>query len=166
MVFFHGGGGIFGSAVEYTPFANRYAVECDVTIFSVEYRLAPEHKSPAGPSDAYAALRHVCANSLPLGLDPASIAMFGESGGAWITTAVGMMLAERNESHLVQFQLALIPQTGNLYVRGEARESFTPYEEPNIEAVQEMAKMLSKDAPEVAKNDRWLWTNLMGDELV
>jgi hypothetical protein len=59
----------------------------------------------------------------------------------------------------------LIPQTGNLYVRGEARESFTPYEEPNIEAVQEMAKMLSKDAPEVAKNDRWLWTNLMGDEL-
>jgi len=25
--------------------------------------------------------------------------------------------------------------------------------------------MLSKDEPEVMKNDRWIWTNLMGDEL-
>jgi len=71
LVFFHGGGGVFSSAAEYTPFANRYAVECDATIFSVEYRLAPEHKSPAGPNDAFAALRHVCANARALGVDPA-----------------------------------------------------------------------------------------------
>ena len=103
MVFFHGGGGIFSTAEEYKPFASRYAVECDATVFNVEYRLAPEHKSPAGPCDAYAALKHVIAHAEELGVNKEEIAMFGESGGAWITTAVGMMLAERDEAELVKF---------------------------------------------------------------
>ena len=72
-----------------------------MTLFNVEYRLCPEHKAPAGIYDAYAALNHgkyVIDNSTQLGVDKDRIATFGESGGGWITTGVGMMLAERNES--------------------------------------------------------------------
>lgn len=35
--------------------------------------------------------------------------IFGESGGAYITAGVGMMLGERNEGHLVKLQFLQIP---------------------------------------------------------
>jgi len=92
-----------GTAADYVAFCNRYAVESNVTIFNVDYRLCPENKAPAGICDAYAALKHVIGNAEKFGVDVDKIAIFGESGGGWITTGVGMMLAERDEGDLVKF---------------------------------------------------------------
>jgi len=57
LVFYHGCGGIAGSVRSYAYMVNRYAVEADVTIVSVDYRLAPESKAPAAFYDGYAALK-------------------------------------------------------------------------------------------------------------
>ena len=57
LIFYHGGHGCAGSYADYTPIVNRYAVECQATVISVNYRLAPDHKVPSGMLDAYAAFR-------------------------------------------------------------------------------------------------------------
>jgi acetyl esterase/lipase len=57
MIYFHGGGGVLGSAEANKTHCNRYAVEGDCTVINVDYRLAPENKAPAGSCDSYAALK-------------------------------------------------------------------------------------------------------------
>ena len=69
--------------------------------------------------------------------------LFGESGGSWVTMGVGLLLAERNEGHLVRFMLPMAPQTGNTYIT-------------------ERVCILAKNC---AVEDRYLFPNLMGDEL-
>jgi len=103
LVNFHGGAAIGGTAEQANPFCARYAVMCKAVVINVEYRLAPEHKAPAGIDDGYAALKWVIANAEDLGIDPTRIAIIGESGGGYITAGVAMRLAERREGGLVRF---------------------------------------------------------------
>jgi acetyl esterase len=103
MVYAHGGGAIMCSAGGFVPLVNRYAVETLCTIISVEYRLAPEHKAPAGLYDMYAAFKYTLQNAEALGVDKSRIGLFGESGGGYITAGAGMILAEKDEGHLCKF---------------------------------------------------------------
>ena len=43
----HGGGGVLGNAKGENMMMCRIACESDVVVFNVEYRLAPEHKTPS-----------------------------------------------------------------------------------------------------------------------
>ena len=45
----------FGSIAGHDAIARRYASALQAVVVSVEYRLAPEHKFPAGLHDCYAA---------------------------------------------------------------------------------------------------------------
>ena len=65
--------------------------------------MAPEHKAPLGVLDSYAAVKFVIQYADKLGIDTDRLGIFGDSGGGWICTAVGMVLAMTNESHLVRF---------------------------------------------------------------
>merc|ERR1719198_1346791 len=92
-----------------TSVANRYAVECDCTVINVDYRLSPETKQPGGVYDAYAALKWVIANEEKLSIDKNHIAIMGDSGGGYITGAVALVLADKDEGGLIKFQF---PQIG------------------------------------------------------
>ena len=48
FVYAHGGGGVTSTAVSENGLLCKFAIDNDIVIFNVEYRLAPEHKSPAG----------------------------------------------------------------------------------------------------------------------
>ena len=48
-------------------------------IFSVAYRLAPEHQYPAGIEDAYYATRWLCEHAREVYIDPARVAVGGDS---------------------------------------------------------------------------------------
>jgi len=103
MIFFHGGGACAGTPEMMKSGMNKYAAIADVNIINVEYRLAPEHKAPRGIADAYAVFMDVVTNPSKFGACADKVGIFGESGGGYITAGVGMMLAEKDQSHLCRF---------------------------------------------------------------
>ena len=110
LVYFHGGGWVVGN-IEMTDQPCRMitkAAGC-VTV-SVDYRLAPEHKFPAGPEDCYAATKWVADNATALGCDPSRIAVGGTSAGANLAAAVALMARDRSAPN-VAYQLLVYPAT-------------------------------------------------------
>jgi acetyl esterase len=85
LVYFHGGGGIFGSIETHEGLCRMLANESGCKVIVVGYRQAPEHKFPAVTEDCYAATVWIFEHAKQLGLDPKRIAVGGfrrrKSGG-------------------------------------------------------------------------------------
>src|SRR5262249_21911304 len=81
LVFFHGGGFGIGDLDDYDYMCRRLAVGAGCAVISVDYRLAPEHKFPAGVEDCAAAVRWTAENETALAIDRARLAVGGDSCG-------------------------------------------------------------------------------------
>lgn len=81
LVFFHGGGHVAGSLDSHRDVCRQLAHEGECAVVAVDYRLAPEHRFPAGIEDCLAAFDAVVAQSAALGFDPRRIAVGGDSAG-------------------------------------------------------------------------------------
>ncbi|MDR0416809.1 MAG: alpha/beta hydrolase, partial [Propionibacteriaceae bacterium] len=92
LVHIHGGGWSVGSvdAAETDAACGHLAKGADAVVVTVEYRLAPEHKFPAGFDDCYAAVAWVAENADLLGVDPDRLAVGGESAGGNLSAAVAL----------------------------------------------------------------------------
>jgi acetyl esterase len=56
IVFYHGGGWIFGDIPGYDSFCRAMCVATEAVVISVDYRLSSEFKFPCAVNDAYGAL--------------------------------------------------------------------------------------------------------------
>ena len=83
ILYFHGGGNIFGSPETSLLLTANLVVRTGFRAFSLDYRPAPEHPFPAGADDALNAYRAL----LDCGEDPAAIAFAGDSRGGHAVTA-------------------------------------------------------------------------------
>jgi acetyl esterase len=112
FVHFHGGGFVFGtidSLVNDAKCAHICrAAECVVA--TVGYRLAPEHRFPVAPEDCYAALIWVSGNADRFDVDPARLAVGGESAGGNLAAVVALMARDRGGPRLA-LQLLEVPVT-------------------------------------------------------
>ena len=63
-------------------FCRALCHDTGATVFSLDYRLAPEHPFPAAVEDTVAALTWLSHEAAALGLDAARIAVAGDSAGA------------------------------------------------------------------------------------
>jgi len=118
IVYAHGGGVIAGTAKMFGQHCCSMADTCGVIVFNVDYRLGPEAKAPKNVEDMYSALMHVVENAEGLKVDKSRIGLLGESGGGQLTCALSVMLAQKDQSHLVKVAIPCIPMVDD-YLFGD-----------------------------------------------
>lgn len=90
ILFVHGGGFIQRGLDSHDDPCRRLAAGTTSTVLAVDVRPAPEHPYPAAVEDTYAAIQHLVTNADALGIDPASITLYGVSSGATIVAGVAL----------------------------------------------------------------------------
>lgn len=107
LLFFHGGGFLYGDLDSHDAPCRVLAEESGVPVLSIEYGLGPERPFPGGFDDAEAALRWVVENADEFGVDPARIGVAGDSAGGNIAAWVAIAAARAGIP--VAFQLLAYP---------------------------------------------------------
>ncbi len=123
IIFFHGGGWVVGNINSYNKVCDTIAKKTDCKVASVDYRLAPENKFPAGLEDCYNAAKHFFENSNELfGIAPDKITIMGDSAGGNLSAAVCLMARDRGEFK-PKSQILLYPATYNDHSESSPFES-------------------------------------------
>jgi len=104
VVYYHGGGWVFGTLDEWDAVCRALAVESGARLVSVDYRLAPEHRFPAAVDDAYDAFVWVAENLA--GDGPLVVA--GDSAGGNLA-AVTALRARDDGGPAIALQLLVYP---------------------------------------------------------
>jgi acetyl esterase len=110
LVYFHGGGFMLGTLALYDTACRRLAVQGDCAVLSVDYRMAPETIFPGAVLDAYAATRWASEHAALLNIDPARIAVGGDSAGGNLAAVVAQMALDSGD-FAVAFQALIYPMT-------------------------------------------------------
>jgi len=136
IVYYHGGGWVIGSLAVYEPSAKALAERTGAIVFSVDYRLASEtaNKFPAAHEDAYAAYKYVRDNAAALNVNPAKIAVAGESAGGNMAAAVCILARERGVTLPVHELLVYPVADNNLTTTSyNTYANAVPLSRPNIQ---------------------------------
>ena len=113
VLFFHGGGFVFGSVDGYYDHVCRVlCARARCRVISVAYRLAPDHKFPAAPDDCFAALQWAMLNAAELGIDSAKVFVAGGSAGANLA-AVTALRARDSKGPALCGQILFYPLTAH-----------------------------------------------------
>jgi acetyl esterase len=91
LLYLHGGGWVIGDLESHDQLCRALANYTQAMVIAVDYRLAPEAIFPAAVDDAAAALRFVVAEATSLGIDPARIAVGGDSAGGNLAAVLALM---------------------------------------------------------------------------
>jgi acetyl esterase len=123
LVFFHGGGWVIGDLETHDVVCRKLAVEGELIVMSVDYRLAPEHKFPAAVEDAIGATKWIAANAQELGIDASRLSVGGDSAGGNLAAVVALA-ARDGDGPKIAGQLLIYPAT-------EARRTHPSQSEPD-----------------------------------
>jgi acetyl esterase len=107
-LFMHGGGCVLGDIGTHDIFCRALCHDTGATVFSLDYRLAPEHPFPAAVEDTVAALRWLSREADAMGLDASRIAVAGDSAGGGLA-AVALHETKGNLAAPVRAQALIYP---------------------------------------------------------
>ncbi|RWC57127.1 alpha/beta hydrolase [Mesorhizobium sp.] len=110
LLYLHGGGWVIGNLDSHDEICRLMANLGNAVIVSPDYRLAPEHKFPAGLEDCLSALRFMAENAADLGIDKARIGVAGDSAGGNLA-AVLALLARDGLAPSLAAQILIYPNT-------------------------------------------------------
>ncbi|MFC0281353.1 alpha/beta hydrolase [Falsigemmobacter intermedius] len=110
LIWAHGGAFALGSLDGADAICRTLVAASGVALLSVDYRLAPEHRFPAGLEDLLSVLRWLPDGGAARGLDAARFAIGGDSAGATLTAAACLQLRDEGGPQAA-LQLLFYPTT-------------------------------------------------------
>ncbi len=110
LVFFHGGGWIYGDLDSHDALCRFLAEKAQVRVIAVDYRLGPEAPFPAAFDDSWAAWRWITEHAESIGIDAGRLAVGGDSAGGNLAALVAQHAANADGAKPV-FQLLIYPAT-------------------------------------------------------
>ncbi|NTF58975.1 alpha/beta hydrolase [Agrobacterium rhizogenes] len=110
LLYLHGGGWVIGNLDSHDEICRWFANLAQCTVVCPDYRLAPEHKFPAGLTDCAAALAFMADSAADLGIDPQRIAVAGDSAGGNLAAVLALM-ARSGDAPKLTGQMLIYPNT-------------------------------------------------------
>ncbi len=157
FVYLHGGGWCYGSIETVDRFCRRVADRSGCAVLSVGYRLAPEHPFPAPLEDVDAVLGYLRKSGAELGVDPARIAIGGDSAGGQLAAVTARR--QRDAATPLDYQVLIYPVIDPL-MAGESYAELGAYglDRPSMKLawetfVPDPAQRLTPDAAPLAVPD-------------
>jgi acetyl esterase len=145
LIYIHGGGWVICNLDSHDGACRRLALAGDFMVASIDYRLAPEHKFPAGLEDCVAAVRWIAAHGADWGIDTTRLAIGGDSAGANLSLAALLSLRDA----------AANPLRAGLLIYG----AYAPdLDTPSRHAYGDGSYVISND------DIRWFWGHYLNDE--
>jgi acetyl esterase len=126
LLFTHGAGWVFGDAHTHGRLVAELATRAGATAVFTNYSLSPEAKYPSALEEIYAALEWIAGHGAEQGLDPARIAVAGDSVGGNMTTAITIMAKQRGGPQIAA-QLLYYPVTNASFDTGSYQQFATHY---------------------------------------
>src|SRR6266852_9723513 len=94
LVYAHGGGFMQGSLPSWDAMLRDVVRQSGVAALSVDYRLAPEHRFPVAFDEMVALTRLAAREGAEFGVDPARLAIGGDSAGANLALAAALAMRD------------------------------------------------------------------------
>ncbi|PZV35564.1 alpha/beta hydrolase [Mesorhizobium kowhaii] len=110
LLYLHGGGWVVGNLDSHDEICRWLANLGNAVIVCPDYRLAPEHKFPAGLEDCLATLRFMAENAAGLGIARTRIGVAGDSAGGNLA-AVLALLSRDGLALSLAAQILIYPNT-------------------------------------------------------
>ena len=144
VMFMHGGGWVTGDLDSHDATCRALANASGCKIVAIDYRLAPEHKFPAGLEDCYAALQWLATHASDIGMAPGRIAVCGDSAGGNLAASLAIMARDRG-GPAIAYQVLVYPVTHHAFDTPSYREYGNGY-------------LLTTEGM------RWNWNHYLADE--
>jgi len=111
LVFCHGGGWVIGDLDTHDVVCRTLSNEGRCAVVSVDYRMGPEAKFPAAVDDALAAVQWVASEAKALRIDPARLAVGGDSAGGNLAAVASLLARDAGNQPKIAYQLLIYPAT-------------------------------------------------------
>ncbi|MYS21792.1 acetyl esterase [Streptomyces sp. DvalAA-14] len=121
VLFFHGGGWVFGDETTHDRLVRELATGAGAAVVFPVYERAPEARYPAQIEQGYAVAAWVAEHGRAYRLDAARVAVAGDSSGGNIAAALSLMAKERGGPRL-RAQVLLYPVTDADFDTGSYRQ--------------------------------------------
>ena len=109
LLYLHGGGFTIGSLETHDSLCRQLAARAGIMVVALDYRLAPEHRFPVAVEDAFDGLCALGREGPRWGIDPARLAVGGDSAGGTLAAVAAIMA--RDAGLPLSLQLLITPGT-------------------------------------------------------
>lgn len=96
LVYLHGGGWVLFSIDTHDRVMREYAARAGCCVIGVDYALSPENRFPVALEQVLDVVRWLTAEGGTLGIDTRRLAIGGDSAGANLSVATGLVLREQD----------------------------------------------------------------------
>lgn len=109
ILYIHGGGYSIGNIETHDEFCQHLCHYSEMSVLSIDYRLAPEHPAPAALDDSLCALKWLKTHGKDYDVDTDNICIAGDSCGGSLATVVAQQT--KNTEFCPKAQLLIYPVT-------------------------------------------------------